>query len=123
MPKAIKRSIINSNEKELKREEPSLIEKRAEQSLLLAQPLISSKGPLTNTKPTVKLENPLDPKSFKTTWVRKARNTKENPSKTIMLDIEDRRKPTQSEDPRPLKRQAVNNDEVLNLIPTAVAGN
>ena len=71
-----------------------MIEKRAEQSLLLAQPLIFSNGPLMDTKPTVKSENPLDPKSLKTTWVRRARNTKESPSETIMLDIEDRRKPT-----------------------------
>ena len=39
-----------------------------------------------------------------------------------MLDIKDRRKPIQSEDPRPLKRQAMSNDEALNLIQTAVAG-
>ena len=99
-----------------------MIEKRAEQSLLLAQPLIFSNGPLTDAKPTVKSENPLDPKSLKITWVRRDRNTKESPSGTIMQDIEDRRKPTQSEDPHPLKRQAMSNDEVLNLIPMAVAG-
>ena len=122
VPSTIKRSITNSNEKDLKQEEPSLIEKQAEQSLLLAQPLIFSNGPLTDTKPTVKSKNPLDPKSLKITWVRRARNTKESPSETIMQDIKDRRKLTQSEDPHPLKRQAMSNDEVLNLIPMAVAG-
>ena len=119
---AKKKSVTGSNEKDLKQDEPSLFEKRTEQSSLLAQSLISSNGPLTYPKPTIKSENPLDPKSLKTTWVRRARNTKESHSETIMLDIEDRRKPIQSEDPRPLKRQAMSNDEALNLIQMVVAG-
>lgn len=70
----------------------------------------------------MKTDNPLDPRSHKTTWVRRARNTKEGPSETIMLDIEDCRKPTQSKDPRPLKRQTVSNDEVFNFTSTAMGG-
>ena len=122
VPSVIKETTISSKEKGLKHEDLSLINKWAEQSLLLAQPLIHSKGPLTDTKPTAKSVKPLDPKPLKITWVRKARNIIESPSETIMLDIEKGWRPTLSEDSRPLKRQAVINEEAFNLIPTAVAG-
>ena len=122
VPSVIKETTISSKEKGLKHEDLSLINKWAEQSLLLAQPLIHSKGPLKDTKPTAKSVKPLDPKPLKITWVRKARNIIESPSETIMLDIEKGRRPTLSEDSRPLKRQAVINEEAFNLIPTAVAG-
>ena len=121
VPSVIKETTISSKEKGLKHEDLSLINKWAEQSLLLAQPLIHSKGPLTDTKPTAKSVKPLDPKPLKITWVRKARNIIESPSETIMLDIEKGRRPTLSEDSLPLKRQAVINEEAFNLIPTAVA--
>ena len=65
--------------------------------------------------PTAKSVKPLDPKPLKITWVRKARNIIESPSETIMLDIEKGRRPTLSEDSRPLKRQAVINEEAFNL--------
>ena len=81
-----------------------MIEKRTKQSCLVAQPLILSNGPLTDPKPIMKSEKPLDPMSLKPTWVKRAHNIKETHSETIMLDSEDRRKPIQSEDFRPLKR-------------------
>ncbi|KAL0009205.1 hypothetical protein SO802_010707 [Lithocarpus litseifolius] len=114
------KSINSSKDKELKREEPGVIEKRAEQSALLAQPFLTGNGPHSDIKPTVKLENPLDPKLLKSTWVRRARNTKESPRETIMIEAENRREPTQTEDLRTSKRQAVCNDEALDLTPTMV---
>ena len=90
---------------------------------MVAQPLTSSNGPSPDPKPTRNAEKPLDQTTLKSTWVRRARNINETHSETIMLDSEDRRKPIQSEDLRPLKRQAVSNDDVPNLTQTAMAGN
>ena len=57
MPSSIMNSLNSSKEKELKWEEPGVIEKRTEQPISLAQPFLASIGPPTDTKPTIKPEN------------------------------------------------------------------
>ena len=94
MPSSIMNSLNSSKEKELKREELGVIEKQAEQPISLTQPFLASIGPPMDTKPTIKPENPHDPKPLKSTRVRRARNTKESPSETIVLDAKERREPT-----------------------------